>query len=290
MTTARENGIRLVQESVAGENAQDYDRMYAVFAPRLTFFLNGDVLASGSAAVFREAEKKTTPATWGDAQRETQWIDATDDRVVYQYRLVFQHNGEVFGFPASGNRIEVHGMAIGAHDGEAIHALRFFTDQGEMNRQLSGQVRTPGRDGAAATGPAIAETERARMSAIGERLIRTVYETEAAKDVARHISCYADPLLDHQYGRAMVTPLDRLSTALERFYAANPTLRREVEEVINTGNRSTLRWHLTAEREDGEPISQHGCSVIEHDGEKITKFWAYYPDLVAVFPAILQLI
>lgn len=59
--------------------------------------------------------------------------------------------------------------------------------------------------------------------------------------------------------------------------------------MLAFGNRAVLRWHMTANEIDGKPVDQHGCSVIEHDGERIQRFWAYYPDLAQVFPAVLGL-
>jgi len=289
MTTKGERGIQLIHESVAGENAEDYDRMYSVFTPELTYYLNGNVLASGRTDRFREAEKKTTPAIYGNAHRQIQWIDATDNRVVYQYKISFNHNGEVFGFPPTGNRVEFHGVAIYEHDGERISVARLFADQGEMNRQLSGKVRTPGTASAAPTGPAIPESERTRYEEVGERLIRTVYEAENERDIEKQAACYTDPLLDHFAGRVSPMPLSYGRKVLPGWWASVPGLHRNPEEVLAMGNRAVLRWHMTADDIDGKPISQHGCSVVEHDAERITKFWAYYQDLAQVFPAVLGL-
>ena len=46
---------------------------------------------------------------------------------------------------------------------------------------------------------------------------------------------------------------------------------------------------MTADQLDGKPVSQHGCTVVEHDGERITGMWTYYPDVAQVFPAVLGL-
>ncbi|MBK7724538.1 MAG: ester cyclase [Dehalococcoidia bacterium] len=153
MTTKSENGIRLVQECVAGENAQDYDRTYSVFVETATYYLNGEILGSAPTADFRDLEKKTTPGIYGNSHREIQWIDGNDTRVVYQYKIQFNHNGEVFGFPPTGRRVEFHGVSIAEHDGNEIRLIRLFADQGEMNRQLSGKLRTPGTVSAALEGP-----------------------------------------------------------------------------------------------------------------------------------------
>lgn len=285
----REAGIRLVRECVAGENAQDYDRMYSVFTPELTFYLNGSVLASGKREVFAGGEEATTPSTFGNAHRRIQWIDATDDRVVCQYCLNFTHVGTVFGFPATGNQIEVHGVLIAEHDGSAISAEHFFTDQGEMNRQLSGQVRTPGTAPAAPNGPPIPEAERARYEAVGERLARKLYECELARDVEGYVACYSDPVVSHLFGRQLRVPRAAFGPATIGYWGDNPGISREIEEAINLGNRTLLRWHLTADAKDGHPVSQHGAIVFEHDGERITSDWAYYPDLAQIVPTILQL-
>jgi len=289
MTTKRENGIRLMKECVAGENAQDYDRMYSVFGETATYYLNGNVLGTAPTADFRDLEKQTTPKIYGNSHREIQWIDGSDDRVVYQYRIQFNHSGEVFGFPPTGRRVDFHGVSIAEHDGNEIRLIRLFVDQGEMNRQLSGKLRAPGTASAAPGGPPIPENERAQYEAAGERLIRTVYEAENERDIEKQLACYADPLLDHFAGRASATPQRVARKILPTWWESLPGLHRDIEEVISLGNRAVLRWHMTAHPVGREAVSQHGCSVIEHDGHRITKFWAYYPDLAQVFPAILQL-
>lgn len=289
MTTQRENGIRLVQECVAGENAQDYDRMYSVWGDTVTYYLNGDIPWAAPTAEFREFEKTTTPRIYGNAHREIQWIDATGDRVAYQYKIQFNHNGEVFGFPPTGNRVEFHGVGIAEHDGERIQLIRLHADQGEMDRQLAGKVRAPGAASAAPSGPPIPEGERARYEEAGERLIRTVYEAENERDIEKQLACYADPLLDHFAGRVNAVPVSRARRILPAWWESVPGLHREIEEVLAMGNRAVLRWYLTAAELDGKPVSQHGCSVVEHDGERITRMWTYYPDVAQVFPAVLGL-
>jgi hypothetical protein len=97
------------------------------------------------------------------------------------------------------------------------------------------------------------------------------------------------PTVAHFAGRAVTAPLAALRVGRLDSWANNPTTHRAVEEVINLGNRSTLRWDLTGEDHEGKALSQHRCSVVEHDGERITKFWAYYPDLAQLVRAILQL-
>ncbi|MEZ4492746.1 MAG: ester cyclase [Dehalococcoidia bacterium] len=285
LSTARENGIKLLQKSIEAENRRDYVGMFSVFTPVVTVMFNGQPFGSGT-----RSEAAKNEAAWeqilADLHRELQWVDATDDRVVAQYRLRARHVGEFFGFAPTGNWIDVHGALVCEHDGEHISVQHVFADQGEMNRQLSGRSREPGDASAAPIDISVSESERSRYEAIGERLARQVYEGEAAKELDRWVGAYADPFLDYGYGHARSMSGEFMRSATKAVWKATPSVRREVEEVINTGNRTTLRWHLTADGPDGNPISQHGCTVFEHDGELITRSWAYYPDIVKVFPAI----
>lgn len=287
MTAARENAIRMFAEMIAAENRHDVDGSRAAWAHDMQGYMNG-VLSSSS----REDDHLALAAmfqVFAGYHVEVQWVDASSDRLAYQWVLRGRHVGEWAGFPGTGNPIEFHGCTIDEHDGSALKVRRTHFDQGEMVRQLSGKVRAPGTDSAAPSGPPIPEGERARYEAAGERLIRTVYEAENERDIEKQLACYADPLMDHFVGRVNALPLSRARRILPPWWESVPGLLREIEEVLAFGNRAVLRWHMTADEIDGKPVDQHGCSVIEHDGERITKFWAYYPDLAQVFPAVLQL-
>lgn len=287
MTAARENAIRMFAEMIAAENRHDVDGSRAAWAHDMQGYMNG-VLSSSS----REDDHLALAAmfqVFAGYHVEVQWVDASSDRLAYQWVLRGRHVGEWAGFPGTGNPIEFHGCTIDEHDGSALKVRRTHFDQGEMVRQLSGKVRAPGTASAAPSQPPIPEGERARYEAAGQRLIRTVYEAENARDIEKQLACYANPLLDHFAGRVNAMPLSRARRILPPWWESVPGLLREIEEVLAFGNRAVLRWHMTADEIDGKPVDQHGCSVIEHDGERITKFWAYYPDLAQVFPAVLQL-
>jgi len=287
MTAVRENALRMFAEMVAAENSHDVDGSRAAWAHDMQGYMNG-VLSSSS----REDDHLALAAmfqVFAGYHVEVQWVDANSDRLAYRWVLRGRHVGEWAGFPGTGNPIEFHGCTIDEHDGSALKVRRTHFDQGEMVRQLSGRVRAPGTASAAPAGRPIPEGERARYEAAGERLIRTVYEAENVRDIEKQLACYADPLLDHFAGRVNALPLSRARRNLPAWWESVPGLHREIEEVLAMGNRAVLRWHMTADELDGKPVDQHGCSVIEHDGERITKFWAYYPDLAQVFPAVLQL-
>ena len=45
----------------------------------------------------------------------------------------------------------------------------------------------------------------------------------------------------------------------------------------NTGEKSSaLEWETSGRSADGKEIRYHGVSVFEHDGERITRFFAYF--------------
>lgn len=287
MTAARENALRMFAEMVAAENRHDVDGSRAAWAHDMQGYMNG-VLSSSS----REDDHLALAAmfqVFAGYHVEVQWVDANSDRLAYQWVLRGRHVGEWAGFPGTGNPFEFHGCTIDEHDGSALKVRRTHFDQGEMVRQLSGKVRAPGTVSAAPSGLPIPEAERARYEAAGERLIRTVYEAENERAIDKQLACYADPLLDHFAGRVNVMPLSRARRILPAWWESVPRLHRDIEEVLAMGNRAVLRWHMTAAELDGKPVSQHGCTVVEHDGERITRMWTYYPDVAQVFPAVLGL-
>lgn len=46
--------------------------------------------------------------------------------------------------------------------------------------------------------------------------------------------------------------------------------------MIEGDGRSALEWTTTGTSADGKPIEYAGVSILEHDGERITRFWAYF--------------
>jgi predicted ester cyclase len=264
------------------ENARDVDAYIRDLSPNYTGRVNG---APFSNSVAEEAAAvKSTAESIPDYRREWQWLDGTDDRIIGQYRLTATHNHEFFGAPPTGNRLEIHGVVIARHDGEKLLALDLFADMGEVTRQLAGQQRAPGTVSA---GPArmVPEADRARLEAAGERLMRKVYESRSAGDLDGELSCYANPMLDHYFGKATAVDPVQARPLFAAIYAAYPGIRQPILELISIGARTIATWHLTDERA-GKQVSQHGCTVIEHDGERITRVWTYYPDVLEVFPQI----
>ncbi len=54
------------------------------------------------------------------------------------------------------------------------------------------------------------------------------------------------------------------------------TMESSFSNVIESDGRSALEWTTTGTSPDGKPIEYAGVSILEIDGEKITRFWAYF--------------
>ena len=46
--------------------------------------------------------------------------------------------------------------------------------------------------------------------------------------------------------------------------------------VFSTGNRVALEWTTEGTAADGSPVAYEGVSILETDGESITRFCAYF--------------
>jgi steroid delta-isomerase-like uncharacterized protein len=61
---------------------------------------------------------------------------ATDDRVVCRWRMTGTHEGDLFGLPATGNRIEYTGVSVWEFDGGKARRGWIFTDVATLMAQL----------------------------------------------------------------------------------------------------------------------------------------------------------
>ena len=53
-------------------------------------------------------------------------------------------------------------------------------------------------------------------------------------------------------------------------------VRSTFRNVFATENRAALEWTTEGTAADGSPVSYEGVSILETDGEKITRFCAYF--------------
>lgn len=53
-------------------------------------------------------------------------------------------------------------------------------------------------------------------------------------------------------------------------------VKSEFKNKIVSANASALEWTTKGTNSEGKEINYDGVSIIEHDGEKITRFYAYF--------------
>lgn len=53
-------------------------------------------------------------------------------------------------------------------------------------------------------------------------------------------------------------------------------MRSTFRNVFEAESRAALEWTTTGASPDGKPIEYAGVSILEMDGDRITRFWAYF--------------
>src|SRR5215203_2971794 len=111
-------------------------------------------------------------------------------------------------------------------------------------------------------------------SELTDAFIKELEKVESGGDVEGLAGLFAE---DCEIGNvALAKPLQGANGAREFWTHYQKTLgnvRSVFKNHIVDENHSALEW--TPEGEDGE-IAYSGVSIIEHDGEKISRFFAYF--------------
>jgi len=118
----------------------------------------------------------------------------------------------------------------------------------------------------------------------GANLVRRVYQAENDRDIDAYLSCFASPWLHHIFGRPIPMGPDSRTFILSTLGTRDA--HDEIEEIVSIGDRVAVRFHIRFVGTDGAPISQHGCKIYEHDGQRITRDWAYWPNLGEFNPSV----
>src|SRR5215218_2812853 len=107
-----------------------------------------------------------------------------------------------------------------------------------------------------------------------DAFIKELEKVESGGDVEELAELFAD---DCEIGNvALASPLRGTDGAREFWTHYQKTLgnvRSVFKNQIVAENHSALEW--TTEADDGE-LGYSGVSIIEHDGEKISRFFAYF--------------
>ncbi|WP_255953845.1 nuclear transport factor 2 family protein [Streptomyces odontomachi] len=102
---------------------------------------------------------------------------------------------------------------------------------------------------------------------------------ENARDLAAMAALVAAELRATVNGRPAVSSAEDDAAAMDRLLCTYPDYRREVVEVIDAGERGTVRWRMTGRPAPGSgvaPLDVAGCSVLTARGGRIVEAHLYH--------------
>jgi len=112
---------------------------------------------------------------------------------------------------------------------------------------------------------------------ISEKFIAALKELEANSRAENIVALFSD---DCEVGNVALTEsLTGTDGAREFWTNYRKTFKdvsSEFKNIITTDGRSALEWTTTGSSEAGHDINYEGVSILETDGEKISRFFAYF--------------
>lgn len=112
---------------------------------------------------------------------------------------------------------------------------------------------------------------------IAERFIEALLELEANENTDNIVSLFAD---NCEVGNTTLTEtMHGTDGALEFWTNYRKTfkdIKSEFRNKIHTDGTSALEWTSTGTADTGHPFDYEGVSILEIDGDKITRFFAYF--------------
>lgn len=111
-----------------------------------------------------------------------------------------------------------------------------------------------------------------------EKFIAALGRLEAERDLETIVSLFAP---DCEVGNIVSPEKFQGRDGARRFWGAKyrdtfGEVRSTFRNVFATERRATLEWTTEGTASDGTPIQYNGVSILETDGELITRFRAYF--------------
>ncbi len=112
---------------------------------------------------------------------------------------------------------------------------------------------------------------------LAHRFIDALWALEGSNDLEGIVETYADDCIVGN----VVSPrrFEGKAGARDFWSVYRSTLgevRSEFHNVIISDDRAALEWTTKGTGPDGQAIDYDGVSILEMDGGKITRFWAYF--------------
>ena len=111
-----------------------------------------------------------------------------------------------------------------------------------------------------------------------KRFIDALGKLEAARDLEEIVRLFAP---DAEVGNVVSPEKFRGREGAREFWGAKyretfGEVRSTFRNVFAAGDRAALEWTTEGTAQDGTPVKYDGVSIIETDGEQITRFCAYF--------------
>jgi ketosteroid isomerase-like protein len=110
-----------------------------------------------------------------------------------------------------------------------------------------------------------------------KKFIDALHKLEAERDLETIVSLFDK---DCEINNVVTVDNDNRKTDARKFWQAYRDNFGEVKSTfrneIITENRAALEWKTTGTSSDGNEFEYEGVSILEIDGERITRFFAYF--------------
>lgn len=110
-----------------------------------------------------------------------------------------------------------------------------------------------------------------------ENFVNALRELETGGDIEVMVPLFAE---NSEIGNTALKDTLKGTDGVREFWTNYRGTFAELESAfrnrIVSDETSALEWETTGRSADGEEIRYKGVSVFEHDGEKITRFFAYF--------------
>ena len=113
---------------------------------------------------------------------------------------------------------------------------------------------------------------------IAKRFIEALGRLEAGRDLEEMVRLFA---ADAEVGNVVSPEKFRGPEGAREFWGAKyrdtfGEVRSTFRNVFAAGDRTALEWTTEGTAQDGTPVRYDGVSILETDGERITRFCAYF--------------
>lgn len=113
---------------------------------------------------------------------------------------------------------------------------------------------------------------------VARKFVEALGRLEAARDLEPITALFAD---ESEIGNVVSPEKFRGREGARDFWGAKyrdtfGEVRSTFRNIFATDERAALEWKTEGTTADGAPISYEGVSIIETDGERITRFCAYF--------------